>query len=140
MRIRTEGPCSRCKDACRLVYSAYCRVCHNELHRLAPKSKRRKEYMKKYRREYFKRFPDKVRKDKVRGAKAMRLKYPEKMKARHALNGAVRYKKIYKPDICSKCGGHNQRIEGHHHLGYDKPLDVIWLCVSCHQSVHKDSK
>src|SRR5580704_3739196 len=39
---------------------------------------------------------------------------------------------LVRPDACSRCGGSgNGRIEAHHE-DYDKPLDVIWLCKSCH--------
>jgi hypothetical protein len=42
---------------------------------------------------------------------------------------------LVRPDACSRCGGSgNGRIEAHHE-DYDKPLDVIWLCKSCHAHV-----
>jgi hypothetical protein len=56
-------------------------------------------------------------------------------KVRHA----VRTGKLVKPDICEKCGCTPPRrrdgrslIQGHHHRGYSRPLDVRWLCHSCH--------
>lgn len=47
---------------------------------------------------------------------------------------AVRSGKIKKPDHCSKCGV-KCNPEGHH-LDYNKPLNVIWLCPSCHAKYH----
>ena len=35
---------------------------------------------------------------------------------------------------CSQCGT-NENIYAHH-LDYDLPLDVIWLCSSCHKNEH----
>ena len=35
---------------------------------------------------------------------------------------------------CSHCG--NKKVEAHHE-DYSKPLDVIWLCRSCHRMHHK---
>jgi hypothetical protein len=52
--------------------------------------------------------------------------------ARNKLNYAVRKGRIIKPTKCSKCGVTACKIEGHHHRGYYYPLDVIWLCTSCH--------
>lgn len=64
----------------------------------------------------------------------------EKSKAQHILNQKVRSGKIVRPDACSRCGDKPPRlrdgrsaIQGHHHRGYDHPLDVEWLCVSCHR-------
>lgn len=34
---------------------------------------------------------------------------------------------------CIKCG--DQKSQAHHH-DYDKPLDVIWLCLRCHLAEH----
>jgi hypothetical protein len=28
-------------------------------------------------------------------------------------------------------------VEGHHHLGYNRPLDVIWLCRLHHRLLHR---
>lgn len=42
---------------------------------------------------------------------------------------------------CSRCGksGEEQRIELHH-PNYDEPLEVVWLCKSCHMEVHSEPK
>ncbi len=41
-----------------------------------------------------------------------------------------------RPDICSDCGAVDVVIHGHHE-DYSKPLEVIWLCVSCHMKLHE---
>ena len=57
------------------------------------------------------------------------------------------YRKVYeaikkgllvKPDKCSSCG-RNCFIHAHH-ADYSKPLEVEWLCVSCHKRLHIDEK
>jgi hypothetical protein len=57
----------------------------------------------------------------------------KRRKARNDLNHAVRDKKIIKLP-CQSCG--NVKSEGHHH-DYDKPLEVEWLCFTCHRNSHK---
>src|SRR3990167_9213661 len=53
--------------------------------------------------------------------------------ANEQLRYAVRKGKIKKPNICSRCLQEFSvnKIQGHHE-DYDKPLDVIWFCASCH--------
>lgn len=58
------------------------------------------------------------------------VKYPEKQKARLKLGIAVKCGKVKKPKGCSLCCS-KIRVEGHHE-DYTKPLDVVWLCRSCH--------
>lgn len=60
---------------------------------------------------------------------------PEKRKAHHAVNNAVRDGRLEKPEACERCGDRPGRIEGHHH-DYSKPLEVEWLCRSCHAAEH----
>lgn len=50
---------------------------------------------------------------------------------RRALNSG----KLVRPANCSICGSTRQ-IQGHH-LDYQRPLDVLWLCVDCHKAVHR---
>ena len=45
--------------------------------------------------------------------------------------------KLARPAACSKCGKEG-RIEASH-SDYSRPLDVEWLCVSCHRSLDKVS-
>lgn len=64
-----------------------------------------------------------------------KAKYPEKVKARNLLTSAVRYGKIVKPTNCERCGTVAE-LHGHH-ADYSKPLDVAWLCPSCHGAEHR---
>jgi len=48
---------------------------------------------------------------------------------------AVKAGILIKPDQCSSCGRTDKRIEGHH-SDYTKPLEVEWLCSTCHKRVH----
>lgn len=52
---------------------------------------------------------------------------------------ALRAGDIEKPKTCEKCGKTNCKIEAHH-PNYDKPLNVRWLCVSCHRQMHPGKK
>ena len=60
---------------------------------------------------------------------------PEKQKARVKLNDAVRTGKIHKPLYCSSCEG-DKHLEAHH-TDYTKPLEVLWLCRTCHVDLHR---
>lgn len=62
-----------------------------------------------------------------------------KIEARSAVNFAVKFGFLKRPDTCQsgskygvECGG---EIQGHHHKGYDREnwLEVEWLCVNCHK-------
>lgn len=73
-----------------------------------------------------------------RAAKAVkhyRQKYPEKYKAHNLVNNALRNKKLTKPKKCSRCGKHTDLLHAHH-TEYSKPLDVQWLCSTCHGEEH----
>lgn len=55
-----------------------------------------------------------------------------KRRVRALVSAALRDKRLYKSS-CLKCG--NEKSEAHHE-DYSKPLEVIWLCKSCHVKRH----
>lgn len=61
----------------------------------------------------------------------MRAAYPEKNAARQAVSRAVRSGKLVRPDFCGQCG--NVGKAQAHHTDYRRPLDVLWLCFTCHR-------
>lgn len=82
--------------------------------------------VRKYRREH----PDAVLRTRLK----THAKNPSKINARRVVYEAVRAGVLSRPDTCSKCGRKNCRIEAHH-KDHTKPLDVIWLCPSCHRKL-----
>lgn len=55
--------------------------------------------------------------------------------ARSYTHTYVKRGKIVKPDACEWCKS-PEKIEAHH-PDYSKPLEVIWLCRSCHTLHHR---
>lgn len=53
----------------------------------------------------------------------------------HKVQNAIRRGYITKPEACEECGRTGTRLNGHHD-DYGRPLDVRWLCGSCHGLVH----
>lgn len=64
-----------------------------------------------------------------------RTKYPEKYIAHQMVTNAIRRDELKKERcmICETWIG----VEAHHQ-DYAKPLDVVWLCKSCHIDCHKN--
>jgi hypothetical protein len=58
--------------------------------------------------------------------------YPETKAARVALRNALRRGEVVKPPACEKCGTPGY-VEGSHN-DYSRPLEVEWLCRSCHRA------
>lgn len=50
---------------------------------------------------------------------------------------AVKSGRLIKPKNCERCGKVTTSRSLHaHHCDYNKPLDVMWLCASCHDEWH----
>jgi hypothetical protein len=62
--------------------------------------------------------------------------HPERGYAVRTLNNAILQGKITRPDMCMNCNAIGM-VDGHHD-NYDKPLEVIWLCRSCHLILHRE--
>ena len=115
-----------------------------------------KQYMKEYykknkkkflakRRKYYEENPELLRerersyyqKDKKNRLKKMmdwQRKNPEKSKAHSAVTTAMLNGSLIRPDKCSNCSN-TENIQAHHE-DYSKPLDVVWLCPTCHRRHH----
>jgi hypothetical protein len=59
---------------------------------------------------------------------------PQKVYCHDAVYKALKKGILKKPDLCSKCG--LKKTIHAHHKDYSKPLDVVWLCNSCHAKIH----
>jgi hypothetical protein len=60
---------------------------------------------------------------------------PQRRIAHQMTSNAIRDGKLTRPDTCSTCGK-QCKPEGHHD-DYSKPLEVRWLCRSCHCRHHR---
>lgn len=63
---------------------------------------------------------------------------PMKQRARNAFKTALNRGELIKPNTCQHCKNEFPLSEIHgHHPDYSKPLDVLWLCFSCHKKQHR---
>ena len=67
--------------------------------------------------------------------KQWRHKYEQKYKCHTAVGNALRSGLLTKTP-CIRCGD-DKHVVGHHE-DYSKPLDVWWLCETCHKQRHKE--
>ncbi len=61
-----------------------------------------------------------------------------KKKAQEKVGSAIRSNKLTRPETCSICGQTDCKIQAHH-WDYDKPLDVVWCCIQCHNDIHHNN-
>lgn len=123
---KADGRCSRCK-ACDREHTRRWNTEHRDQQR-----ERSSRYYPKY-----------AEKSKARQAR-FRKDNPQKVAAYVAVQRAVIRGDLVRPDACEQCGknpGFNRQgcalIEAHHD-DYSKPLDVRWLCSTCHKAHHAD--
>ena len=66
----------------------------------------------------------------------------DKNKSRQRLRESVYAGLIKKPKKCSRCGKSlpSPKIHGHHHKGYSRWWDVIWVCMKCHDEIEPAKK
>ncbi len=108
-------------------------------------SKENKEYRAKNReaindrmREYQKEYRVRTKDERVKVNKAWRHANKEKAQAHIEVQKAKLRGDLVAPDSCQDCGV-TGRLEGHHE-DYSKPLEVDWLCSSCHRLRHEREK
>jgi hypothetical protein len=108
---------------------------HRELHR-----DEIREYMRRYRIEHADRVNAANKRWRGRNPDYKRTpKQQRKVAARRILRLAISAGLVEKPEHCEGCGKKcpARRLHGHHHDGYERPLDVQWLCSVCHGKAHR---
>ena len=109
-------------------YSHHCHACYSRrVHR---------RYVAKGR-------PAHVKQSARKNAAQRHHRHPEQAKARRAIRSAIDAGRLIRPDTCEQCGSAPPQkkngaasIEAHHYLGYERPLDIRWLCHACHHQAH----
>lgn len=114
---------------------------HKEYYKKLRENNREKynEYSRKYKAEH-KTYSKKYRKENLEKyanyAKDYRKKHPETVTAHNAVRVGIERGEI-KTHPCEKCG---EDIAEAHHDDYTKPLEIRWLCKTCHMEWHRLNK
>lgn len=111
--------------------SSYCRDCRRIKYRL--KRANNPDTFKNKDKKYYHKNREKIQNSRKSYSDECR----RKVSAHYKVNYAVKKGYIIKPSTCSKCN-ESGRIEGHHE-DYSKPLEVSWLCKTCHMRLHADA-
>lgn len=75
---------------------------------------------------------DRGKEARIRASQAWQFRHPKQWEANRILSRALRLGWVQKTP-CFICGA--THVEGHH-PDYDRPLDVVWLCVKHHKEIH----
>lgn len=118
-----------------------CKECSNNISREYYKKNREKHRVSVMR--WQKNNPEKVNAYKEiykEKRKEVNRRYVEmnrkKNKAHHKVGYAIFKGTLKKGKQCQVCGCTGKPMEAHH-FDYDKPLEVVWMCQSCHKWVHR---
>lgn len=119
--VPTEKPCTHCRETKPL----------EDFNRNRSKRDGRQSWCRECFRTLYRRNPDQREKAKAR-AKTYYREHPEKKRAQRKLNYQIESGQMVR-GFCEMCG--SEKADGHHWKGYDRPLDVQWLCRSCHITI-----
>ena len=125
----TEEHCA--KGYCIPCYNRF--VCTPDVYNKYPS--RSRESRKEADKRYEQRHKDHTRKNEKQCL--YRKNNPEKTSCRAATRKAIRSGILIRPDNCSKCGRSDMKIQAHHYMGYNHPLDIEWLCIYCHRDADR---
>lgn len=126
----SDGHLNKCKECTRLE-SIKNRLDKIEYYRAYDKARASQPKRVLARKHYTKTESWKI--SHAKSAKKWASIHPNRRKANVIVGNAVRDGKLNKHP-CFICG--NTNVQGHH-PDYDRPLDVIWLCVKHHKETHK---
>lgn len=141
-KSNADGHSSLCKDCYKIKYKEYYKK-NIEKERLRSKKYTDKNRLNTSNREkiilingetYYQHWYKENKNNVNIRNKEWRDKNTLKTKAHYIVKKNIRNVLISKPSKCMSCCL-EKRLESHHN-NYDKPLDIIWLCRSCHRRYH----
>lgn len=74
----------------------------------------------------------------IKAKRKYRESNPLRYKANCAVSNAIRDGRLSRPKNCSKCL--KECKPQAHHDNYNKPLNVRWLCIDCHNEFHRNAR
>lgn len=120
------------------TYQSWCKTCcykYKVEYRL-----KNKEALKEYKRKWRASNKDRLKQYDSGCTARYQKTYPNRIKANNKLNYAVKTGKLSPPKDCETTGCSNNSGLIAHHNDYSRPLDVQWLCHSCHGLIHSKRK
>jgi hypothetical protein len=134
--------CTNCKEKKKVTeffknkttedgYHYWCKECKSKANR------KYNELNKKSIRLNKKKYNESHREILRKSNKSWKNKNPHKIEAERKISYAIRIGKIKKQN-CTKCDS-SKDLHAHHE-DYTKPLEIIWLCRTCHFQRHKEMR
>lgn len=117
--------CLKCEKEIISGRRIYCNACY-------------KERFNKYYRKWYKKNGRKRTELQKQVSDEWQRSYPFAVKAKWKVKQAIEKGLIKKANRCEICGSKG-KIEAHH-SDYRKPIDVNWLCKSCHKKLHIEKR
>jgi hypothetical protein len=133
-----DGYLNKCKDCCKKQATERRNQKLEQVRaydRNRPNKKERYQKAKEYKSKMREENPEKFDKIFHGTRRRYRAKFKEKMLAESKADYAIKKGKLKRPDRCMICNVFCKPQA--HHSDYSKSLDVLWLCATCHASVHK---
>ena len=138
--MKTQKQCDKClqmKDLSAFYrgngkagYRSPCKQCRKEREREYTRSHKEAISLKG------KKYRQKHREECRRQKRRYHQSHPERQQCKDAVQWAKKTG-ILMVGSCADCGMPPEDIAIQaHHTDYEKPLDVVWLCASCHQARH----
>jgi len=124
-----DGFCKICNKKISAKSGKYCKECYTKR-----KYERRKNYQKEYYKKWYAKNGRKRKKDYFLVIEEWRRNHPEAIKVRGIVQRAILAGNLKRPDKCEKCNSQSYIVA--HHSNYKKPLNIKWLCQSCHKKLH----
>lgn len=109
---------------------SWCKKCHRKA--TQEWRSKNKDHIKRSKKIYYQKHRDKL----IQSVRQYQQNNPVEYKARDCLNKAIKCGKIIRPLYCGLCG--KRCTPDGHHSDYSKPYEVMWLCRSCHNKLHKE--